>query len=69
MTSTVALGLDAQVLVIDVNDDILLSCREYDPVTDHLASILGFSHDHPNSLPDHTRLAVSVSEWLLTKKS
>ena len=65
LLSVVNLGIDAKVLVIDVNDDALLSCREYDPVTDHLAGILGFSHDHPNSLPEHTQLVTLVTEWLL----
>ena len=65
MMSTVSLGFEARVLIIDVNDDVLLSCREYDPVTDHLAHILGFSLDHPNSLPEHVRLGAVVGEWLL----
>ena len=30
MLSVVALGLDAKVLIVDVNDDALLSYREYD---------------------------------------
>ena len=58
LTSTVALGIGASVLVIDVRDDILSNCREYDPVTDSLASIHGFPNDHPNSLPG--------SAWLQT---
>ena len=32
----VPLGIEAQVLVVDVPDDILSKCREYDPVTDSL---------------------------------
>ena len=67
MMTTVALGFEAPILVIDVNDETLLNCREYDPVTDHLASILGFSHDHPNSLPEHVRLVAVVGEWLLQR--
>ena len=65
LLSVVALGIDAKVLVVDVNDDVLLSCREYDPVTDHLTGILGFSHDHLNSLPEPTQLVALVTEWLL----
>ena len=49
LMSTIALGIQARVLVIDVHDEVLAFCREYDPVTDSLASIVGFSSDHPNS--------------------
>ena len=61
----VPLGIEAQVLVVDVHDDILSKCREYDPVSDSLATILGFSNDHPSSLPDVSVLLAQVSEWLL----
>ena len=60
---TIALGIEAPVLVVDLHDDILSACREYDPVTDSLASILGFSLDHPTSLPDEC--FVAASEWLV----
>ena len=63
MLSTIALGIEAPVLVVDLHDDILSACREYDPVTDSLASILGFSLDHPTSLPDEC--FVAASEWLV----
>eukprot|EP00435_Cladocopium_sp_Y103_P009652 s39_g2.t1 len=67
LLSTVALGIQAQVLVVDSNDDILAFCREYDPVTDSHASILGFSTEHPNSLPDTAQLMPLVREWLLQR--
>ena len=67
LTTTVALGYDAQVLVVDVTDDILLSAREYDPVTDHMANILGFSFDHPTSLPDCSHLMPNVREWIVSR--
>ena len=63
----VSLGIEAQVLVVDVHDDILSKCREYDPVTDSLATILGFSNEHPSSLPDVSVLLAHVSEWLLLR--
>ena len=62
--STIALGIEAPVLVVDLHDDILSACREYDPVTDSLASILGFSLDHPTSLPD---MNVLWHGWLLSR--
>ena len=62
--STVALGVESQVCVVDVKDEILAFCREYDPVTDSTAAILGFSSDFPNSLPDTARLWPLVKEWL-----
>eukprot|EP00435_Cladocopium_sp_Y103_P064646 s2135_g26.t1 len=64
LLSTVVLGIQASILVIDVTDAVLTFCREYDPVTDSLASIVGFSTDHPNSLPDAAQLMPMVSEWL-----
>ena len=67
MTETISLGVEAQVLVIDMHDDVLLACREYDPVTDSTAAIMGFSIDHPQSLPDATKLMSLVSEWLLQR--
>lgn len=62
--STVPLGVESQVCVVDVKDEILAFCREYDPVTDSTAAILGFSSDFPNSLPDTARLWPLVKEWL-----
>lgn len=63
--STISLGFDAKVIVVDVSDSILRYCREYDPVTDSMASIYGFSLGNPSSLPDCTVLHGLVSEWLL----
>ena len=63
----VPLDVDAQVLLIDVQDDILSRCREYDPVTDSLANILGFSNEHPSSLPDAMALLAQAGEWLLQR--
>ena len=66
-TTTVSLGIEAEVLVVDVTDDILLAAREYDPVTDHMANILGFSLDHPTSLPDANLLLPKVREWVVER--
>ena len=67
LLSTVALGIEAPVLVVDLHDDILSACREYDPVTDSLTVILGFSLDHPSSLPDMNVLWPQVNDWLLSR--
>ena len=64
---TVPVGVEVEVLVVDVSDDVLALCREYDPVTDTTATILGYSHEHPASLPEHTRLLVQVNSWLLSR--
>ena len=64
---TVPVGVEVEVLVVDVSDDVLAICREYDPVTDTTATILGYSHEHPASLPEHTRLLVQVNSWLLSR--
>ena len=47
MTETISLGVEAQVLVIDMHDDVLLACREYDPVTDSTAATMGFFNRSP----------------------
>ena len=62
-----SLGVDAPDLVIDVHDDVLAFCREYGPVTDSLEVIMGFSADHPASLPDVTKLMPKVRQWLLER--
>ena len=67
LLSTVSLGVDAPDLVIDVHDDVLAFCREYGPVTDSLEVIMGFSADHPASLPDVTKLMPKVRQWLLER--
>ena len=67
LTTTVDVGTEAQVLVVDVHDDVLAFCREYDPVTDSLGSIFGFSNDHPGALPDTVKLWPLVSDWLLQR--
>jgi len=67
LTATVALGIEVPVLVVDVNDGILPCCREYDPVTDSLASILGFSLDFPQSFPDVSALLAQVKDWLVQR--
>ena len=67
LTTTVSLSVEAEVLVVDVTDDILLSAREYDPVTDHMANILGFSVGHPTSLPDVQKLLPKVRDWIVAR--
>ena len=66
-SGAVSLGLEAQVLVVDVQDDALQSVREYDPVTDSLIDITGFSVDHPQSLPDFQALLPRVKAWLVQR--
>ena len=54
LTSTVALGIQAEVLMTtDVTDQILVVffCREYDPGTESIAVIHGFSVEHPSEHP------------------
>ena len=46
----IPVGVEVSVLVVDVTDDILAFCREYDPVTDSTATILRYSHEHPSSI-------------------
>ena len=67
LMSVVSLDAEAQVVVVDVTNDILSACREYDPVTDSHAAIMGFSLDHPNSIPEAGRLFAVVNEWLLSR--
>ena len=65
--SLVELGVAADVLVIDVTDDVLGLCREYDPVTDSTAAIHGFSFDFPAGLPDCNVLLGQVKEWIASR--
>ena len=65
--STFSLGVLQRILVVDVNDDILPLCREYDPVTDSLTVIASFSTEHPTSLPDFSKLQPDVKEWLQSR--
>ena len=44
--------------------EVLSLCREYDPVTDSLLTIGGFSDVHPNALPDCNVLFDKVKEWI-----
>ena len=67
LASTVPVGIRADVLVIDVTDQILSFCREYDPVTDSMAEIHGFSSEHPLSIPEPSMLAAVVREWLVSR--
>ena len=67
LMSVVTLDAEAQVVVVDVTNDILSACREYDPVTDSHAAIMGFSLDHPNSIPEAGCLFAVVNEWLLSR--
>ena len=65
--SLVELGVSAEVVVVDVTDDILDLCREYDPVTDSTAAIHGFSFDFPAGLPDCNVLLGQVKEWIASR--
>ena len=67
LASTVPVGIRADVLVIDVTDQILSFCREYDPVTDSMAEIHDFSSEHPLSIPEPSMLAAVVREWLVSR--
>ena len=46
------LGIQVDVLMIDMADSVLPSLREFDPVTDSDANIWGFSLDFPHAMPD-----------------
>ena len=62
------LGVAADVLVIDVTDDVLGLCREYDPVTDSTAAIHGYSFDFPAGLPDCNVLLGQAKEWIASRQ-
>ena len=66
--SLVELGVAADVLVIDVTDDVLGLCREYDPVTDSTAAIHGYSFDFPAGLPDCNVLLGQAKEWIASRQ-
>ena len=55
--SLVPTGIEAESVVVDVNDDVLGFCREYDPVTDSLTT-------NPSSLPDVIVLLSKAKTWL-----
>eukprot|EP00435_Cladocopium_sp_Y103_P039410 s1015_g10.t1 len=61
------LGVSADAVVVDVTDDVIDFCREYDPVTDSQAAIHGFSFDFPTSLPDYNVLLGQVREWISSR--
>ena len=52
----VEIGVNGDVLVVDMTDEVLEYCREYDPVTDSLNAIAGFSEDYANCFPDCNHL-------------
>lgn len=62
--SVIELGIVGDVVVVDMTDEVLSLCREYDPVTDSLLTIGGFSDVHPNALPDCNVLFDKVKEWI-----
>ena len=66
--SIVDLGVGADVVVIDVTDDVLAIAREFDPVTDSTAPIHSFSLDFPNSMPDVSQLLTNVRDWLASRQ-
>ena len=66
--SLVELGVTVEVLVIDVTDDVLGLCREYDPVTDSTAAIHGYSFDFPAGLPDCNVLLGQAKEWIASRQ-
>ena len=51
-------------LVIDVADEILISLREYDPVTDSLEDVVSFSQERPESLVAVGDVLPDVNSWL-----
>lgn len=51
-------------LVIHVADEILLSLREYDPVTDSLEDVVSFSQERPVSLVAVGDVLPDVNSWL-----
>ena len=51
-------------LVIDVADEILVSLREYDPVTDSLEDVVSFSQERPESLVAVGDVLPDVTSWL-----
>ena len=51
-------------LVVDVADEVLLTLREYDPVTDSLEVIQGFVPDKPDALVAVGDVMQDVTSWL-----
>lgn len=58
------LALKGRFLVVDIEDSVLLSMREYDPVTDSTENIRPFSLQHVNSLPKISEVYSDILAWI-----
>ena len=62
--STIPLGLSGPVTVIDVGNEVLARCREYDPVTDSDSSIQPFHETAVQAIPQLSSLLPAVQSWI-----
>ena len=62
--STIPLGLSGPVTVIDVGNEVLARCREYDPVTDSDSPIQPFHETAVQAIPQLTSLLPAVQSWI-----
>ena len=60
----VLLGRKTEVLVVDLSDDVLGGCAEYDPVTHDFNACTSFDADRPVALPLITDVFQEIREWL-----
>ena len=60
----VFLGRKVEVLVVDLSDEALGDCSEYDPVTHDFTSCAAFDADRPVALPLLTDILQEVRSWL-----
>ena len=65
--STIPLGLSGPVTVVDVGNEILEHCREYDPVTDSDAVIHPFHETAVQAVPQLSSLLPAVQTWIADK--
>ena len=61
---TIPLGLSGPVTVIDVGNEILARCREFDPVTDSDAAIHPFHETAVQAIPLMSTLLPAVQTWI-----
>ena len=62
--SVAPLGVAGPVSVIDVGNEVLAFCREYDPVTDSDAEVTPFHAALVQALPDVAVLTALVTSWV-----
>lgn len=63
--SLVPTGSTCNCLLLDLSDAALSWIREYDPTAEEV-SIIGFSSEHPTSLPMRSEVVLNANEWIST---